>query len=85
MIPTGKEGLNMLSDCSCFKRMCRCYGGFGGVQHVCNAFPKGIPDEIITGENEHLTALPEQINDIIYERAGSYVEMEMFRPTRPGF
>jgi len=85
MIPTGKEGLNMLKDCSCFKRMCRHYGGFGGVQHVCNAFPKGIPDEIIIGENEHLAALPEQINGIIYEQAGSYSEMEMFRPKRPGF
>ena len=70
----------MSRECSCFKRMCRHYGGFGRFQDVCIAFPKGIPDEIITGENEHLMALPEQINGIIYERASRYVEMEMFKP-----
>jgi hypothetical protein len=80
MIIASKEGLKMLREFSCFKRMCRHYGGFGRVQHVCNAFPKGIPDEIITGENEHLTALPGQINGIIYERASKYVEMEIFKP-----
>jgi hypothetical protein len=60
--------------------MCRHYGGFVRVQHVCIAFPKGIPDEIITGEYEHLTALPGQESVTCYERADSYVEMEIFKP-----
>jgi hypothetical protein len=80
MILSREEGCNLLRECRCFERMCRHYGGFGRVQDVCIAFPKGIPDEIITGENEHLMALPEQINGIIYERASRYVEMEMFKP-----
>jgi hypothetical protein len=82
MILSRKEVCNLSGKCNCFKRMCRHYGGFVRVQHVCIAFPKGIPDEIITGENEHLTALPGQENVISYERAGSYVEMEMFKPKR---
>ena len=75
----------MLGECSCFKRMCKHYLGFGGVQHVCRAFPEGIPEGIIKGAEEHFTALPGQINGIIYERASSYVEMEMFKPTRGEF
>jgi len=33
----------------------------------CNAFPKGIPDEILFGENDHTTPLPDQGNDIVFE------------------
>lgn len=33
----------------------------------CNAFPNGIPDEITSGENEHLKPLPDQENDIVFE------------------
>jgi len=33
----------------------------------CIAFPKGIPDEILTGKNDHSKPLPNQGNDIIYE------------------
>ena len=35
---------------------------------VCNAFPKGIPDVILTGDNKHTEPLPQQENDIVFER-----------------
>ena len=33
----------------------------------CKAFPKGIPDEILTGKNNHTKPLPEQKNDIVFK------------------
>lgn len=33
----------------------------------CVAFPDGIPDEIVDGENAHTSPLPTQENDIVYE------------------
>ena len=33
----------------------------------CNAFPDGIPDEILFGENDHTKPLQEQKNDIVFE------------------
>jgi len=34
----------------------------------CDAFPKGIPDEITSGRNEHSKPLPGQTNTIVYEK-----------------
>jgi hypothetical protein len=34
----------------------------------CDAFPKGIPTEILIGENPHTEPLPEQDNDIVFEQ-----------------
>jgi hypothetical protein len=34
---------------------------------ICLAFPDGIPDEILTGGNDHSKPLPGQDNDIVYE------------------
>ena len=34
---------------------------------LCKAFPKGIPDEILTGKNNHTKPLPEQKNDIVFK------------------
>jgi hypothetical protein len=34
---------------------------------ICGAFPKGIPEIIITGENDHTEPLPNQDNDIVFE------------------
>jgi hypothetical protein len=33
----------------------------------CKAFPKGIPKEILLGENDHSKPLPNQENNIIFE------------------
>ena len=35
---------------------------------TCNAFPKGIPNEIIDGKNLHQKPLPKQDNDIVFEK-----------------
>ena len=32
----------------------------------CVAFPKGIPIEILRGDNQHETPLPEQDNEIVF-------------------
>ncbi len=32
----------------------------------CKAFPEGIPEEIMAGDNDHKTPLPGQENDLIY-------------------
>ena len=32
----------------------------------CKAFPDGIPDEILLGDNDHSEPLPEQKNDLVY-------------------
>lgn len=33
----------------------------------CDAFPKGIPDVILLGKNDHSEPLPEQKNEIVFE------------------
>jgi len=33
----------------------------------CEAFPEGIPKEILTGEFDHTTIHPDQDNDILFE------------------
>lgn len=38
---------------------------------VCDAFPKGIPNIIISGENDHSEPLPKQDNDIVFEPKSS--------------
>lgn len=43
----------------------RCKWFFGG--RNCMAFPNGIPDEIMHGENQHSEPLPEQDNEIVFE------------------
>ncbi len=34
--------------------------------YTCLAFPEGIPEEILKGENIHSKPLPEQGNDIVF-------------------
>ena len=34
---------------------------------TCDAFPNGIPEEILKGENNHLKPLVNQKNDIVFE------------------
>jgi len=35
---------------------------------TCEAFPKGIPKEILDGKIDHSKLLPGQENDIVFER-----------------
>jgi hypothetical protein len=34
---------------------------------TCKAFPEGIPEEILNGDNNHSKPLPDQENDIVFE------------------
>lgn len=36
---------------------------------TCDAFSDGIPNEILNGSNQHTEKLPDQMNDIVYERS----------------
>lgn len=36
---------------------------------TCAAFVKEIPDEIYYGENNHSKPLPQQENDVVFEKA----------------
>jgi|LakMenEpi03Aug12_release.lakeMendotaPanAssembly.Ray.scaffolds.fasta_scaffold206887_2 hypothetical protein len=40
----------------------------------CFAFPNGIPDEIIVGDNLHTEPLPNQGNDIVFEKINTDFE-----------
>lgn len=46
-----------------------CKNYFGDL--TCQAFPKGIPDEITSGDNPHTEPLSEQDNDIVFEEKQS--------------
>lgn len=37
----------------------------------CKAFPNGIPEIILKNLNNHSQPLPEQENNIVFEKAGS--------------
>ena len=41
---------------------------FNGKDFNCKAFPKGIPDIIVSGENVHTIPLDGQDNDIVFEK-----------------
>lgn len=34
--------------------------------YTCEAFPEGIPEEILKGENKHSKPMPGQGNDIVF-------------------
>lgn len=40
---------------------------FRNIDGGCDAFGDDIPDEILSGEIEHFTTLPDQENDIVFE------------------
>lgn len=40
---------------------------FFNIGIACKAFPKGIPDEIISGDNDHTKPLKGQENNIVFE------------------
>jgi len=47
--------------------LCRHYDWKKPETHNCKAFPDGIPDEILFGENDHKKPLPEQKNKIVFK------------------
>jgi hypothetical protein len=65
----------MLAEPTCYKRKCKHYLGVkwfaaeeSSENNICKAFPDGIPQEIAYGTNQHLKPLPDQGNDIVYEK-----------------
>jgi hypothetical protein len=70
----------MRSEPICHQRRCRHFWGIKSPNVAdpllwredagfayCRAFPDGIPDEIEDGHNLHLTPLPGEGNDLVYE------------------
>ena len=60
---------------NCYGRRCKHYKGFIEIEddfvvNYCSAFPKGIPDEISYGNNEHNEPFKDQGNDIVFEKKG---------------
>ena len=53
------EAVNLV----CFR--CKNFRRFKG---GCLAFPNGIPDEIVSGQNEHFNPLKGQRNKIVFEQ-----------------
>jgi hypothetical protein len=41
---------------------------FNDFSEGCDAFKNGIPNEILIGENDHSKPLPEQDNNIVFEK-----------------
>lgn len=64
----------MIQESKCSKRSCRHYIGviqpdgteFSEV-HSCAAFPDGIPDDIVDGNNLHSDIISGQIRPYIYD------------------
>jgi hypothetical protein len=61
---------------NCWKRRCKHHieiyqpdGKEPGETVVCDAFPKGIPQEIAYGSNLHGEVHPEQVGDFVFEKA----------------
>lgn len=64
----------MIAAPACWVRGCIHYTGViqpDGTEQsekcACKAFPNGIPDEIVIGENKHLKKHPEQKNNIVFK------------------
>lgn len=43
---------------------------FDRIEGNCKAFPDGIPDEILSGANDHKKPLQGQKNKVVYENDG---------------
>jgi hypothetical protein len=48
------------------------------IELKCLAFPEGIPEKILLGENEHSKSLPEQENNIVFEPKNNIVDRFRF-------
>jgi hypothetical protein len=66
----------MTLEPNCYKRGCIHFTGVKKDDEddettervVCKAFPDGIPDIIAYGNNKHMKILPNQINEIVFEK-----------------
>jgi len=67
----------MISESVCGQRKCRFYQGVKDLDeeigepseaHVCDAYPDGIPDVIVDGEDLHDKVRSDQNNDIVFEK-----------------
>lgn len=43
-----------------------CSLGFDSIEFRCRAFPEGIPDQILTGDNKHQVPVKGQVNDLVF-------------------
>jgi len=51
--------MTILKDPPCKIRKCKFYCGISSdYKYVCVAFPKGIPEEVISGANPHISEIP---------------------------
>lgn len=70
-----KEKKAMLREPNCHKRKCKHFLGVRNdgdettERNYCEAFPDRIPSEIAYGDNLHDKPMPDQDNDIVYEKA----------------
>jgi hypothetical protein len=70
-----ERGKMQLVEPRCSKRNCIHYQGVEefiegdplSQNHICDAFPNGIPEEISYGDNLHLKPLENQENEIVFE------------------
>ncbi len=54
-------------NCACYLRRCKWYKGLrGNGAFYCMAFPKGIPEEIVSGKERHKRVYPSQNREYIY-------------------
>jgi len=65
----------MLAEPICYKRKCKFFigvkndGDESTERYYCKAYPDNIPNDILSGEDKHLTIRDDQQNTIVYERA----------------
>jgi hypothetical protein len=64
----------MLDEPNCWARNCKHYLGVlqpDGTEmtevNYCKAYPKGIPEDIAYGDNEHLKVQSDQVGNFVYE------------------
>lgn len=66
----------MIEEPQCYTRKCIHFEGVkqptlgeeAGEFVYCKAFPNGIPDDIAYGNNKHLVPIPNQKNEIVFEK-----------------